>query len=330
MSVARATWNDISKELIRTRSNKGSDYVSTAVRSAFFVIKDATATVTTTAAAAADENGRENVFNEETEDEKYINAVFNEKHFCCANGCVEEPRTVVDGRACDKCDSFGYCTCACINTKRKQLLRELKNRVYDKSNDNLSVEHTYEEISDPTITAKSYVPCYSTAATQIGTTTMARIDTADECKRKCEQQHAWARNKRTDTPYMEVKRSDELSKTQSQMTTVSSLGSLSLTTSTASVESSPDNRPELSSFSRRLALLAKEYRQNMLEDTRRRCDSISGDGGSINVVSTTTTAAATKRNDKPNDGATDAADSHEEMLTFSAAVRNTLFARRST
>lgn len=131
MSTTRASWNDISGELIRARANNKSD------QNHGFAMRSIATTATLAETIVSYRNDGDD------RSDNYINEPFFEtkssaRQYCCRNGCVEEPRTVVDGRACDKCKSFGYCTCAYITNKRRLLMEELRNRVDAKTRRNRS------------------------------------------------------------------------------------------------------------------------------------------------------------------------------------------------
>lgn len=67
-------------------------------------------------------------------------------NYCCFKKCFKEPTLQVDGRACDTCNSFGYCMCKCLsftnmmyitlNDEKNQVLNISFNSNFYKNNTN--------------------------------------------------------------------------------------------------------------------------------------------------------------------------------------------------
>lgn len=50
--------------------------------------------------------------------------------YCCELQCIAAPRALVDGRACNQCQAYGYCRCACArDAVRTYTIRKLFDRV---------------------------------------------------------------------------------------------------------------------------------------------------------------------------------------------------------
>ena len=51
--------------------------------------------------------------------------------YCCNEKCFRVPEDQVDGKACDKCNSYCYCRCSCKTYQKNRLdkLEELAHRL---------------------------------------------------------------------------------------------------------------------------------------------------------------------------------------------------------